>query len=395
MADRGAPVARPRSPAPSRSGAGSPRPRHPRASAGTARAGRRSRSRRSSSVRSGGASSRIAHGGRPACPRQDSNLRFRLRRPALYPLSYGGCGCASLATPPAPFGARRLGMLGAMSGAASVLLVDDDPRSCRLLEVNFRLEGFEVDDGEPRRRGARASSRAPPDALRPRRDDARDGRPRGLRRLREEPALAALPVVFLTGRGRGRVEAYAGERVTVVTKPFDPMELVDDRARARSGAGRVIEGPAEAWLGEASRGGRPGARARAAVPRARAPAPTQKEHGDFATNVAMVALAKRGADPRATSRGDRRRRCPPRRSSRGPRSPGPASSTCGRPTSGSTTCCARSSHEGDALRRRPTDRPAGPGGVREREPDRAAHDRSCPQRRDRRRAGAAARVRRA
>jgi hypothetical protein len=25
-----------------------------------------------------------------SCPRQDSNLRFRLRRPALYPLSYGG-----------------------------------------------------------------------------------------------------------------------------------------------------------------------------------------------------------------------------------------------------------------------------------------------------------------
>ena len=24
------------------------------------------------------------------CPRQDSNLRTRLRRPALYPLSYGG-----------------------------------------------------------------------------------------------------------------------------------------------------------------------------------------------------------------------------------------------------------------------------------------------------------------
>ena len=25
-----------------------------------------------------------------ACPRQDSNLRTRLRRPALYPLSYEG-----------------------------------------------------------------------------------------------------------------------------------------------------------------------------------------------------------------------------------------------------------------------------------------------------------------
>ena len=28
----------------------------------------------------------------PECPRQDSNLRIRLRRPTLYPLSYGGEG---------------------------------------------------------------------------------------------------------------------------------------------------------------------------------------------------------------------------------------------------------------------------------------------------------------
>gem|GEM_PF-1667534 len=28
--------------------------------------------------------------GQTGCPRQDSNLRFRLRRAALYPLSYGG-----------------------------------------------------------------------------------------------------------------------------------------------------------------------------------------------------------------------------------------------------------------------------------------------------------------
>ena len=27
---------------------------------------------------------------RKTCPRQDSNLRHRLRRPVLYPLSYGG-----------------------------------------------------------------------------------------------------------------------------------------------------------------------------------------------------------------------------------------------------------------------------------------------------------------
>jgi hypothetical protein len=34
------------------------------------------------------------------CPRQDSNLRTRLRRPALYPLSYeGGLGKSSNAPP--------------------------------------------------------------------------------------------------------------------------------------------------------------------------------------------------------------------------------------------------------------------------------------------------------
>ncbi len=30
------------------------------------------------------------------CPRQDSNLRTRLRRPLLYPLSYGGVSAAEL-----------------------------------------------------------------------------------------------------------------------------------------------------------------------------------------------------------------------------------------------------------------------------------------------------------
>jgi hypothetical protein len=56
----------------------------------------------------------------PRCPRQDSNLRFRLRRPALYPLSYGGEPTQSsnglIAAPAAarlPGRSRGLVMLGA------------------------------------------------------------------------------------------------------------------------------------------------------------------------------------------------------------------------------------------------------------------------------------------
>jgi len=52
------------------------------------------------------------------------------------------------------------------------------------------------------------------------------------RRLREEPGLGALPVIFLTGRSPEEFAAYAGEHVRVVTKPFDPGELVEVVRRA-------------------------------------------------------------------------------------------------------------------------------------------------------------------
>ena len=47
------------------------------------------------------------------------------------------------------------------------------------------------------------------------------------RRVREAPGLAELPVIFLTGRSADEFDAYEGEHVRVVTKPFDPNDLVD------------------------------------------------------------------------------------------------------------------------------------------------------------------------
>ena len=113
-----------------------------------------------------------------------------------------------------------------------VLFADDDPILHRLLEVNFRVAGIDI---ESVGRGDAALDRvvaSPPDAL------VLDATMPGMdghevfRRLREDPALQDLPVVFLTGRSAEEFDEYVGEHVQVVTKPFDPTELVDVVRRA-------------------------------------------------------------------------------------------------------------------------------------------------------------------
>jgi CheY-like chemotaxis protein len=96
----------------------------------------------------------------------------------------------------------------------------------RLLEVNFRLEGFET------RTATRGEDAI--DAVKADRPDAIvldvtlpgiDGH-EVVRLLREDPGLADLPVVFLTGRTPDGDERFAAPGVDVVGKPFDPLELV-------------------------------------------------------------------------------------------------------------------------------------------------------------------------
>jgi CheY-like chemotaxis protein len=110
----------------------------------------------------------------------------------------------------------------------SVLLVDDDPVILRLLEVNFRLEGFET---------SKASNG--PDALRIAADEhpdcvildvmlpGMDGHAI-YARMRDDPTLAAVPVVFLSARAMDDdIARYASTDVEYVTKPFDPLALVE------------------------------------------------------------------------------------------------------------------------------------------------------------------------
>jgi DNA-binding response OmpR family regulator len=105
-----------------------------------------------------------------------------------------------------------------------ILLVDDDPAILRLLDVNFRMEGFDVDAASHGEEALASAARAAPDVvvldlMLP----GMDGR-EILRRLREVPATAEVPVVFLTARGRD--DASAGVDARYIQKPFDTVELV-------------------------------------------------------------------------------------------------------------------------------------------------------------------------
>ena len=110
-----------------------------------------------------------------------------------------------------------------------VLLVDDDPVITRLLEVNFRLVGFRVAAVS---RGDIALERAravPPSAI------VLDVMLPGLggyevcRQMRAIPALAEVPVVFLTARSPDEEENKEGELgpIDFVGKPFEPGDLVE------------------------------------------------------------------------------------------------------------------------------------------------------------------------
>ena len=110
-----------------------------------------------------------------------------------------------------------------------MLLVDDDPVIVRLLEVNFRLEGFEVDTAASGIEAVEKARADRPDLV------LLDVMMPGVdgweacRRLREAPGLADVPIVFLSARAQENdvARGYALGVVGYVTKPFDPQELIE------------------------------------------------------------------------------------------------------------------------------------------------------------------------
>jgi two-component system OmpR family response regulator len=111
-----------------------------------------------------------------------------------------------------------------LRGVPTVLLVDDDPAILRLLEVNFRLEGFETLTAGRGPDAIALASRLPDaivlDLMLPEMDGHEV-----YRRLREDPALRTIPVTFLTARALDTTPVDPGVRY--VTKPFDTAALIE------------------------------------------------------------------------------------------------------------------------------------------------------------------------
>jgi len=126
-----------------------------------------------------------------------------------------------------------------MAEGTRVLMVDDDPAMLRLLEVNFRIEGFVVESATRGEEALALAEATPPaavllDMMMPGMDGTEV-----CRRLRALPGLAEVPVIFLSARVRDEEEPEDPSLgpVTHVSKPFDPQELVGLVRRTIGGAG--------------------------------------------------------------------------------------------------------------------------------------------------------------
>jgi adenylate cyclase len=117
---------------------------------------------------------------------------------------------------------------GEVPRVSKVLVVDDDPVILRLLRVNFEMEGYQVATAADGLEGL-ASVRADrphvivSDIMMPKLDGIGFAAA-----LKADPALAAIPIVLLSAKAQNAdIDAGLDVADDYVTKPFDPLELLD------------------------------------------------------------------------------------------------------------------------------------------------------------------------
>jgi CheY-like chemotaxis protein len=121
----------------------------------------------------------------------------------------------------------------------TILVIDDDPVIQKLLSVNFEMEGYRVVTASDGLEGLEQVGIARPDiilldVMMPRMDGLAVAR-----QLKANPATKAIPIVLLSAKAQSTdiqsgLEAGAED---YITKPFDPLELLDKVASLIGGAG--------------------------------------------------------------------------------------------------------------------------------------------------------------
>jgi two-component system OmpR family response regulator len=115
-----------------------------------------------------------------------------------------------------------------------ILMVEDDPDIRRVAVMALKFKGgFEVIVAADGIEGLEKAASEKPDvilldSMMPRMDG-----PETCKRLKADPALASIPVIFLTAKSQKK-EIEAGLELGAVgylVKPFDPMTLADELSK--------------------------------------------------------------------------------------------------------------------------------------------------------------------
>jgi DNA-binding response OmpR family regulator len=112
---------------------------------------------------------------------------------------------------------------------ATILVVDDDPVILQLLQVNFEMEGFTVVTAVDGEDGVNKARSGKPDIVV---SDVMMPKKSGLElaaELKADEATRSIPVLLLTAKAQWNDVATGLESGAddYVTKPFEPLELVD------------------------------------------------------------------------------------------------------------------------------------------------------------------------
>jgi DNA-binding response OmpR family regulator len=142
-----------------------------------------------------------------------------------------------------------------MSGG-TVLVVDDDPVIVNLLQVNFEIEGYDVLTATGGEAGLAQAHAGHPDVI------VLDVMMPGIdglevaRRLRAEADTRAVPIILLSAKAQASdIQAGLAVADEYVTKPFEPLELLErvksvlENAKASARGREEVSGPVPSSAG--------------------------------------------------------------------------------------------------------------------------------------------------